>query len=164
MPAGKELERLQKASGLSVAKFASIIGLDPERMRNWMRRDSSPIDRNDIETLENYFDVPMAKLSTIDCFEIKQKKNGITGNQDAKIISLLEDKVKMLEGQVSFLKTELLEQVKVNTSLAMTNQDLLINTSVHIEGLGHRTVAARVGKANAENYQKAGVLTGRKIG
>lgn len=48
MAAGKEIERLRKshANRLSVAKAASFIGVDSERLRKWESRDADPSDTN----------------------------------------------------------------------------------------------------------------------
>jgi transcriptional regulator with XRE-family HTH domain len=161
MAAGKELKRLRLGSKLSVAKFAGILCVDPERLRNWERRDSNPIDRSDIEAIEKYFDLPIDKLHTVEVFEVKQKRIDSPTNQDAKIISLLEDKVEMLEEQLSFLKTRLIEQMCVCMSIVLTNQDLLVDLSAHYQKSTQRAVALKVGKANAENYHKVTAAKGK---
>lgn len=163
MSAGKELKRLRLGSKLSVAKFAGIICVDPERLRNWERRDSNPIDRSDIEAIEKYFDVPIDRLHTVEVFEVKNRRSDPQVNHDAKIIALLEDKVEMLEEQLSYLKTRLIEQLAVNTSILLTNQDLLVELAAHYQKLSQRSVALKVGKANAENYHKAVGLKGKNL-
>lgn len=163
MAAGKELKRLRTGAGLSVAKFATCLSVDPERLRNWERRDSSPIDRSDINAIQDYFELPITKLHTIESFEIRSPKKNSHINQDSKIIQLLEDKVRMQDEQISFLKTQLLQGVNACTSMLMTNQDLLIDVSAHTAKTAHGKIVARAGKANAANFEKVLTEKGKMV-
>jgi transcriptional regulator with XRE-family HTH domain len=164
MPVGKELKRLRLSAKLSVAKFAGFICVDPERLRNWERRDGRPIEKSDIDAIENYFDVPIDKLHTVETFEVKRRRNGqLHPNQDAKIISLLEDKVNILEEQVNYLKTSLGHQLVGYMSIVLTNQDLLIELCAHVQKIPQKSISLKVGKANAANYQKLIAEKGKNL-
>lgn len=71
MAAGKEIRRLRISHGkkISVARVASLIGVDSERLRKWEYKDIDPYDSSDIQKIETYFGVPLNKLKDLDDFQ-----------------------------------------------------------------------------------------------
>jgi transcriptional regulator with XRE-family HTH domain len=70
MATGKEIRRLRETQErkISVAKAASLIGVDSERLRKWEQKDIDPYDNSDIQKIEKYFGVPLHNLKDLDHF------------------------------------------------------------------------------------------------
>lgn len=75
MAAGKEIKRLREAQErkVSVAKAASLIGVDPERLRKWEQRDADPTEAEDIGKIQNYFGVFISELKNLDSFQFRSQ-------------------------------------------------------------------------------------------
>ena len=71
-----------------------------------------------------------------------------------EVITLLRDKVKTLEGQLSLAQAELREIALVNQALLMTNQDILIEMTAK-SGRGLQQSLDKWGKVVALHYEKA---------
>jgi transcriptional regulator with XRE-family HTH domain len=143
MATGKEIKRLRESNEkkISVAKAASLIGIDSERLRKWEQRDADPNDSDDIEKVEKYFGVSLDDLKKLDNFQFKIIKlhgklelndDGETEYQKAgKIIDYvngLKDQIQGLKEDKIYFKTladKRLEIIESNSKIALENQQKL---------------------------------------
>lgn len=64
---GLEIKRLREGTGMSAQKFATLIGVDAERLRKWEQKDFAPRDE-DRTAIENFFGMRLEQIMKLKYF------------------------------------------------------------------------------------------------
>lgn len=147
MAAGKEIKRLR--GNVSAAKAASLMGVDPDRLRKWEERNVDPKDVGDINAVENYFGCTLKELESLDKFQFGPKEKVPVKEPESEdflkraILNLTEDK---LESTAVIKRLTGLLELQAKVYLSQLSKSNQVVTNPESETSAFQDLTANVGK------------------
>jgi transcriptional regulator with XRE-family HTH domain len=99
MGVGKELKRIREASGFTSLNMSKCLGIDnPERYRNWEKRDGTPKYEDRIK-IENFFGQKLENLSLVQAIPYEKMKPFLEYHEPGELV---------IKNQVPIVRMDLL--------------------------------------------------------